>query len=134
MDPSEEKRVANLLNSAWKGPSTLGRPSGESKLGEVVSDYITQHIEPRQSYFTAIAEIWNELLPVGLRAHCALKDFSGGRLYVTVDSPVYMYELQLMSDELLREIRRRLRGIRFSGVGRAEDEIKPIRQLKFIPG
>ncbi len=130
----EEKRATSYLKGNRKGADIVRRPGKESKLGEVVSEYITQHVKPRQTYFSEIAGIWNELLPADLRTHCVLKDFTEGRLYVSVDSSAYMYELKLMSSDLLREIRQRLRGTQGSRVGQAAEEIKPIRQLKFIPG
>jgi hypothetical protein len=118
-----------------KGGGTYGHVSREvSKLGDVVSDYISKQVGPRQSYFSALAEIWDELMPAGMQGHCALSDFSGGQLRVVVDSPVYLYELRLCQNELLRELQRRLRAVKRSGAGGMVDIAQPVRQLKFVVG
>ncbi len=101
----------------------MGRSREAKKLGEVVSEYITQRIGPRQLCFSIVAEAWDDVVPNELRAHCILTDLSEGRLKVAVDSPVYLYELQLCRDELLKEIQRRVRG--------KTKVIQPVRQLKF---
>jgi len=79
---------------------------------------MTEQISPRQNRFGVVAELWSRLLPGELRRHCDIVDISGGQLKVQVDSPSYMYELQLCSSELLKELqqqcpRARLTKIKF---------------------
>ena len=121
-------------NGAGKGGDIKGQTPEASKLGEVISEYITQRVGPKQSYFSAIAEVWGELIPTKLREHCVLADFSKGQLKVTVDSPAYLYELQLRRSELLRELQRLMRGSRSTQTGDKTDAVQPIRQLKFTIG
>ena len=67
---------------------------------------VRQEVAPRQAKFGSVAEAWNHLLPVELGRHCRIADISGGQLKVVVDSPVYLYELRLCSDGLIKELRR----------------------------
>ena len=76
------------------------------KLGDVVTRLVEKQISPRQARFGQLADAWNQLLPAELRKHCRLADFSAGRLKVTADSSAYVYELQLCSDELLKQLQR----------------------------
>jgi len=54
-----------------------------------------------------VADAWSEILPDELGEHCGIVEVTGGLLKVKVDSPAYMYELQLCGSELLDELRRR---------------------------
>ncbi len=74
------------------------------RLGDVVEQFLTEQVSPKQARFGAVAELWNQLLPEELCRHCEIVDISGGRLKVKVDSPAYKYELQLCSSELLKEL------------------------------
>ena len=77
------------------------------RLGDVVQQFVTRWVSPRQERFGAVAELWSQLLPAELCRHCEIVDISGGQLEVQVDSPAYKYELQLCSSELLEELQRR---------------------------
>ncbi|MHC4655630.1 MAG: DciA family protein [Planctomycetota bacterium] len=74
------------------------------RLGDVTRELMENRISPQQAKFAPIAELWNQLLPDELRRHCKIGGISGGQLKVLVDLPVYMYELQLCSTELLSEL------------------------------
>ena len=73
-------------------------------------------ISPRQAQFSEVAEIWNRLLPAELCGHCEIIDISGGQLKVQVDSPSYMYELQLCSSELLKELQQQCPRVRLAKI------------------
>jgi len=73
-------------------------------LGDVLSGLIENQISPQQARFRLIADAWGQLLPAELCQHCRIVGISGGRLNVLADSPSYMYELQLLSSELLKEL------------------------------
>jgi hypothetical protein len=75
-----------------------------TSLGDVLSELVEGRISPQQTRFELITEAWSQLLPTELYQHCKIVDISGGRLKVTVDSPSYMYEMRLLSRELLREL------------------------------
>lgn len=88
-------------------------------LGDVLNELMEKRVSPQQSRFGLITEAWNQLLPAELCRHCRIDGISGGRLKVLTDSPSYMYELQLLSSELLEELSReypqaRIREIKFA--------------------
>jgi predicted nucleic acid-binding Zn ribbon protein len=72
----------------------------------VVRELVDEQIFPKQVRFSQVAEVWSRLLPAQLAGHCKIVELSGGQLDVQVDSPSYMYELQLCSSELLKELQR----------------------------
>jgi predicted nucleic acid-binding Zn ribbon protein len=80
------------------------RPYDAFGLGQVAQQLMDRQISPRQAVFSEVAETWSQMLPAELGVHCEIIDISGGLLKVRVDSPSYMYELQLCSSELLEEL------------------------------
>ena len=64
-----------------------------------------KRISPQQARFSQVVEVFSRLLPAELHGHCEIIDISGGQLKVKVDSPSYMYELQLCNSELLKELK-----------------------------
>lgn len=82
------------------------KPYSAAGLGQVAQQLLDGQISPRQAIFSDIIEAWSQMLPAELGRRCEIADISAGRLVVKVDSPSYMYELQLCSSELLAELRR----------------------------
>ena len=94
------------------------RKGGAVKLGETLQTVMTEQIRPLQAKFGELADAWSEVVPKELYEHCKIVDATNGELKVCVDSPPYMYELQLCSSELLKELQRqcpqaRLKRIKF---------------------
>lgn len=87
------------------------------RLSEATSEFMASHIQPQQNRFDSVVGLWDELLPAGLAEHCEIVEISSGRLKVHVDSPSYMYELQLCRSELLNELQKypaiRIKDIKF---------------------
>ena len=81
------------------------KPYSAAGLGQIVQQVLDGQISPRQAIFSKVAETWRQMLPAELGMRCEITDISGGQLVVKVDSPPYMYELQLCSSELLAELR-----------------------------
>jgi hypothetical protein len=77
---------------------------GTVRLGDIAGQFVNEQISPRQSKYSAISELWSQLLPAELQRCCEIVDISGGQLKVRVDSPVYQYELQLCSSKLLEQL------------------------------
>jgi hypothetical protein len=102
----------------WQTPQ---KPAGAVRLGDTVRALLEGWISPQQTRFESICELLTRLLPIELREHCKITDISGGQLKVLVDLPSYMYELQLCSSELLKELRRRCPQAR-------------IKKIKFVVG
>jgi predicted nucleic acid-binding Zn ribbon protein len=76
------------------------------RLGDVVRELMDNQISRRQADFRSAEEFWSSTLPVELLQHCRIAGISGGKLTVEVDSPSYMYEMQLASYELLKGMQR----------------------------
>ena len=77
---------------------------GAVTLGECARELMENRISPQQAKFGLVADVWSQLLPTELGLHCKIADISHGQLKVLVDSPPYMYELQLCSSELVGEL------------------------------
>lgn len=94
------------LYNAVKWKRTAVEPSKSVRLDEAVRKFLDEQVSPRQALFSQVAEVWDRLLPAQLAAHCEIAELSGGQMDIRVDSPSYMYELQLCSSELLKELQR----------------------------
>lgn len=97
------------------------RANNTVSLSEALSELMENQISPQQIRFGLIEETWAQLLPTELCQHCRIVDVSSGSLKVLADSPSYMYELQLLSCELLKELARRCPRAR-------------IKEIKFVVG
>lgn len=75
------------------------------RLGEVIGEFMGNQVSRRQAELYAAEELLNTALPSELLQHCKIAGISGRKLLVQVDSPSYMYEMQLASDELLKQMR-----------------------------
>ncbi len=99
--------------SAEKQQSVItGRRAGQRvdatvRLGDVLNELLENRISPEQVILRSVAEAWSQLLPAGLNQHSSVANISRGQLKVLVDSPSYIYELQLCSSDILRELQRR---------------------------
>ena len=98
IDKEQQLRRAVERRTAHRAGSNL------TSLGDVLGELVEKRISPQHTRFGLVAEAWSQLLPEELFRHCRIVDISGGRLQVSVDSSSYMYELQLLSCELLREL------------------------------
>ncbi len=88
------------------GPERRARPGLTVRLGDTLGELMEDKITPRQGRFESVVRIWGEVLPAELSRHCRIVDISAGNLKVVVDSPSYMYELQLCSSGVLKELQR----------------------------
>jgi hypothetical protein len=88
-------------------------------LGDVLGELMKCRIWPQQTRFRLITEAFSQMLPTELYQHCTIVDISQGRIKVIADSSSYVYELQLLSGELVKELARqcpqaRIKEIKFS--------------------
>jgi len=107
-------------NVRWRSEPALQTPV---RLGDTIRELMDYWISPQQVKFKSVVELWSELLPDGLHQHCRITEISAGQLKVLVDSPSYMYDLQLFSSQLLAELRRRCPKLRIKGLKIALSEI-----------
>jgi hypothetical protein len=134
MDHREKSDSIRRPGGTRGGRGVIRQPLEACRLGDVVSEYLIRQVGPRQAYFYKVVEAWGELIPAHLQEHCTLADLSEGQLKVTVDSPVYLYELRLHRDELLQQLRRRAGRTQSGKMDEEKDDVQPIRQLKFTVG
>ena len=93
-------------------------PAESARLGEIAGKIIENRLLSQYKRFGELIEFWGQLLPRELAEHCRLEDINGGCLKAAVDSPSYLYELQLCREQLLEEVqkhcpRARITEIRF---------------------
>ncbi len=77
-----------------------------SKIGDLLSTIMDSRIEPQHDRYCLLYEIWKQLLPEALSEHCQIESISNGQLKVLVDSPSYMYHMQLCCSNILAELER----------------------------
>ncbi|MHC4568990.1 MAG: DciA family protein [Planctomycetota bacterium] len=92
------------------------RPYDATGLGQIVQQFLDGQVSPRQAVFSEVADAWSRMLPDELARHCEIVDISAGLLKVRVDSPSYMYELQLCGSELLDELQQECPGARLTKI------------------
>ncbi|MHC4511531.1 MAG: DciA family protein [Planctomycetota bacterium] len=107
----EDTRLNNAVQ--WR---RTGKACGAVRLDQAVRELVDEQILPRQARFSQVAEAWSQLLPAPLSRHCEIADIAGGQLDVQVDSPSYLYELQLCSSELLEELQRQCPKVRLTKI------------------
>ena len=89
---------------------------GAVSLGQVAQQLLTRQISPQQAKFSQVDEVWRDLLPAELQQHCEIIGISGGQLEIQVDSPSYVYELQLCRSELLTELQQQCPRVRLTKI------------------
>jgi len=85
-------------------------------LGDMLSEIMDNRIRPQREKFDSISQLWSELLPSELNKHCRIASIDGGQLKVLVDSPSYMYDLQLYKSKILMELRRWCPSVRINKI------------------
>jgi hypothetical protein len=92
----EQLRLISRKNEQKKG-KTPGR------LGDVFSDFIAR-LEPMQKKNTTVEQVWDDILPDSLKKCCKCAGIKAGKVHIKVASPVYMYQLQIRSTELVQKM------------------------------
>lgn len=107
----ENTRLRNAVK--WRAAR---KPYSPVRLDQAVQELVEEQVLPRQAKFSRVADVWERLLPAQLSVHCEITDIAGGQLAVQVDSPSYLYELQLCSSELLDELQRQCPKVRLTKI------------------
>lgn len=87
-----------------------------AKLGDIAALVLQERISPQQEKFSRISAALDNLLPAELKEHYRLADFTGGQLKIAADSPAYVYELQLCSSELVKQLQQQCPASRISKI------------------
>lgn len=80
-----------------------------SCLGDELEVYLGRHARTLKKN-ADLVDLWESIIPPGLRAFCRLHQRSGNTLYIEAQPGPYMHQLQIMSGELLEQIRRHAPG------------------------
>jgi len=94
------------LKTIWqqRRPADAGTP-----LSAPLSLFMKRVLAKRVRQLSALAFVWDELVPEAVRDHTALESFVGGTLTVTVDSASHRFQLKTLLDGgLLKQIQSRL--------------------------
>ena len=78
------------------------------RLGELVETLMEKSIKPGQRHVDPVCAAWLDIVPPGFAAYCRIKGLVRSELRIGVDSPVYLYELQLCSQDLLKALQERV--------------------------
>ena len=87
-----------------QGPRKKAQRRKPSNIASAIKTYLTRQVLPLERTNIAIIEAWENILPKEIAAHSKLTGVSAGALKVTVDSPIYMHQLNLCKDELLYQL------------------------------
>ena len=85
------------------------RRSQPAPLAEVLAELMAPRrtgITQRYEAASRIGEVWAQVLPQELAKCCRIVDLAAGLLTVQVDSPSYMYELRISSQQLVEHLKR----------------------------
>ena len=87
----------------------VGRRSQPAPLAEAIAKIMEPQrkgITQRYAAASRLKEVWAQLLPEEMARRCRIADFAAGLRTVEVDSPSYMYELRISSNQLIEHLRR----------------------------
>jgi hypothetical protein len=78
------------------------------RLGELVDTIMRRSIKPNQKRINPVVEAWLSIVPPGFAPYCCVKGVVRSELRIGVNSPVYLYELQLCSQDLLKALQEKV--------------------------
>jgi predicted nucleic acid-binding Zn ribbon protein len=94
----QDEQLRNITNRKKPKDRTPAR------LGPLLEEYITEQVSPKYRQFSTVEQTWRQVVPDEMASHCWCEGISGGQLKIIVDSPAYMYRLQVMSAELIERL------------------------------
>jgi len=105
MDPMIQTKRAAAGAPRFAGEAGAARPT-------LLADALIELMQPShtglsQRYKAAsqICSQWAQILPPELAQHCRVVDVSAGIITVEADSPSYLYELRISSQQLVQYLR-----------------------------
>ena len=102
--PDTSRDIIELIERRRIALCSMRRKTAAVRLGDVIKEMVDLQFSPRQAAVSAVRKLWKWLLPKGLGEHCQIASLDNGVLTVNVDSSAYLYELQLSSAELLKQL------------------------------
>jgi len=111
MDDAQLQTVFQQRKWAWQ-PSLLSEP---------LATLMKHNLGRKVRQLSAIAEIWDRVIPSELASHTALEGITRGVLRVTVDSAPHRFQLKTLLDGGLTRVIRE----QYSG---------PLNKINLVPG
>ena len=99
MDEFENQHLTNLVN--WRKKNTRRQPA---PLADSLTEIMEKNISPNQSVYQVVSDFFQQVLPPQLLSHCKIADVQARRVKIIVDSPVYLHEFRLISNDLLQQL------------------------------
>jgi hypothetical protein len=112
MDAGQEQNTVNGF-SGFLAAVESGRrsaPKQRSQPPSRLGDILARVMEPMkvvQDETGQVEQAWAEVIPPHVAGHCRVRKLERGQLHVTIDSPVYAYEVRTCSHDLVKQIRQR---------------------------
>lgn len=106
------------LRTVWQQRQFRSHPA---PVAQPMATLMKHTLAKRVRRLSALAEVWDEVIPAEIAEHTALESFNRGVLTVMVDSAPHRFQLQtLLSGGLQKEIRQRFGG--------------PLNRVRLVPG
>lgn len=86
------------------------------ELGGLVSQYIRNTVKVKERQAGPVVRAWQEVLPSGLQEVCRINKISGGVLEVFVRDAVFLYEMQMLKQELLKDLGQRCKRVKVKDI------------------
>jgi hypothetical protein len=97
----EERKLRGA--SSWQyRPKQTG-----ARLGDEVVSYLSKR-DRTLTKNTAVVDIWKQVVPPTLQPFCRLDKRVGNTLYLQAEPGPYMHQAQMLSSELLNEIKQQV--------------------------
>ena len=82
------------------------RKDHETRLGDLVESFMEGVVKPKKNKLAPIIHVWSQCVPPQCAGHCRVTGLNGSQLQVNVDTPAYLYTLQMGGKELIAELMR----------------------------
>jgi len=76
------------------------------RLDVVINKVLEGDISVKQKKISPVIDAWEDILPPELKDHSQIQEFKGNILWVKIDNPTYLYNMQTLKKELLAELQR----------------------------
>ena len=118
MEPEQLLRIT----AGRKGRDAAGRLGGAAR---VYLDRRSRQLKKNAS----VVDIWEEILPAELSSHCKIAGITAGVMVVYAEPGVYMHEIQLLGDAMVRQLQSRC-----PAAGIKKIVVRPSRTAKVYDG
>ncbi len=101
MQTQDEDRLLRASTQWQRKPKAF-----EVRLGDQAKQFLQRH-QRQLTKNASLVDVWDQVVPAGMKPYCRLETFHGGVLTVEATPGPYMHQLQMMQRELIAELQRR---------------------------